>query len=118
VARTLYFSVGVTFGNTTNFGSGATGSDNWAFALPGSIAASAAFSGSQLICGMGKAIQTLNQVVPFTVRVDSGGTNFLLDLAGGRADGVAVTNSGALDSGLPGPGPTAVSSSSPASWRR
>jgi hypothetical protein len=101
VGRLLFFSFGVLFGSSTNFGSGATVADNWTFSLPGSQAAGANFSGSQLICGFGKATFSALAVVPFSVRVDSGGTNFLLDIAGGRADGTAVTNSGAVDAVSP-----------------
>jgi hypothetical protein len=101
LGRLLFTSVGITFGSSTNFGTGATGSDNWIFSLPGTLAASAAFSGSQLICGMGRATADTSNTMPFTVRVDSGGTNFLLDLAGGKVSGTAPAFAGAMDSLTP-----------------
>lgn len=34
LGRTVLFNMAITFGSATNFGSGATGSDNWTFTLP------------------------------------------------------------------------------------
>lgn len=100
IGRMFTFSVNITFGNTTTFGASAGTGDNWIFSLPAGITASAAFTGSQMLSGFGRAQQT-SAVVPFGVQVDSGGTNLLLNLAGGRQDGVAVANTGTFDSLTP-----------------
>jgi hypothetical protein len=100
IGRTLHFSYSVTFGSTTNFGAGVV-SDNWLFSLPGILAASSNFTTGQLICGYGQAANSAGATAPFVVRADSGGTNFQLLLAGGRVDGVAITNTGAMDSVTP-----------------
>jgi hypothetical protein len=101
IGRMLFFSLAVTFGSTTNFGTSVTTADNWIFSLPASLTASAAFAGTQQICGMGRASQSSGATIPFAVRSDGGGTNFTLDTSGGRQDAVALTNTGAVDSLTP-----------------
>jgi hypothetical protein len=101
IGRTVVFSLGVTFGSTTNFGAGVTTSDNWLFSLPGALTGSATFAGTQATCGYGRVTQSSGLTAPVTVRVDSGGTNLLLDTAGGRVDATAMASTGTLDSLTP-----------------
>lgn len=101
ISRLLTFSFSMTFGSGTGFGAGATTNDNWTLSLPNSLAATSAFAGTDLICGFGRATQAAGATIPFSVRVDSGGTNFVMDTAGGRQDGVSMTNTGLLDSVTP-----------------
>lgn len=101
IGRLLVFTFGVTFGSSTSFGVGATTSDNWFFQLPGSLVASATFAGTQAICGMGRGTQSPGGTLPISVRVDTGGTNLILDTAGARQDTAALANPGSLDSLTP-----------------
>lgn len=101
IGRMLFFTVAITFGSSTNFGSGATGSDNWYFSLPGTNAASSLFTGGAVICGMGRAQQSTTNVVPLAVRVDSSGGNFALDIIGGQPSGTTLSSSGSVDSITP-----------------
>lgn len=98
IGRTLFYSVVITFGSSTNFGGG---SDNWTLSLPGTFAASSFYAGTSATCGFGSATQSAGATAPFFVRIDSGGTNFILDLAGGRVDGTAITVNGLIDSLTP-----------------
>jgi hypothetical protein len=101
IGRMLVFSINITFGSTTNFGASVTTSDNWIFSLPPGLTASANFAGSQNIAGFGRGTQSAANTSPFSVRADSGGTNFLLDTAGGGQAGSALTNTGNMDSLTP-----------------
>lgn len=101
IGRLLIFSVNVTFGSSTNFGSSVTTSDNWLFSLPVGLTASGNFAGIQNICGFGRGTQSAANTSPFSVRVDSGGTNFTLDTAGGGQGSSALTNTGNMDSLTP-----------------
>lgn len=101
LGRILVCSLAIQFGTTTVFGSGAGTSDNWLFSLPASLTASGTFAGTQVICGFGRATQSASATLPFSVRVNSAGTGFSLDSAGGRQDGAAVSPSGTLDSITP-----------------
>jgi len=101
LGRMLFFTFGVTFGTSTAFGTGATGSDNWTFSLPGTFAASALFAGTSILAGYGRAVASNANVVPLGVHVDSGGTNFVLDITGGSPAGTALASSGAVDSITP-----------------
>lgn len=101
ISGTLYTSLAITFGSTTNFGSGATGTDNWQFSLPPGLLASAPFRNTQLIAGTGRATQNGNLTAPFSVNLDSSGGYFMFNMAGGQIDGNAPANSGTLDSITP-----------------
>lgn len=93
--KCLLWWMEITFGSTTNFGSGATTTDNWTFPLPAGM--QAAVSPSVQV-GTGRATQTANATCPLVAFVDSGGTNILFSTAGGRQDGAAIVNTGTLDS--------------------
>lgn len=98
IGPSLIFTFATTFGNTTNFGGG---SDNWTFSLPGTLAATSVFSGLQVICGHGRAVNTTNATAPLVVRIDTTGSNFTLDLSGGRVDSAVIGSTGTLDSLTP-----------------
>lgn len=101
VGRSLYFSVSINFGSTTTFGTSVTTNDNWQFLLPAGLLASTTFRDGNVMCGMGRATAGGGATIPVMVRADSTGANFVLDTAGGRQDGAAITNSGTLDSLTP-----------------
>lgn len=101
MGRMLVFSVTVTFGSSTTFGSGAGVNDNWIFSMPGGFTAATNFSGNPLPCGFGYASQNAGATVPLQVAVDSTGNNLVLNTAGGRADGTALANFGSIDSLTP-----------------
>lgn len=100
LGRGLFFNLSIVFGTLVGFGTGATTSDNWILSLPGAWTGSAMYAGTSAICGMGRASIASGATLPFTVHVDSGGTNLLLDTAGGRVDAGAVT-AGTFDSVTP-----------------
>lgn len=99
LGRTIFCSLGITFGSSTNFGSGVVVADNWLFSLPGGLTASANFAGKQTLAGYGRASGPT--VAPVSVRVESGASTFFLDTAGGGQDGNALSNTGSLDSLTP-----------------
>ncbi len=101
ISGTLFVSLSIAFGSTTNFGAGATTADNWLFGLPGGLTASTAFRGAQLITGFGRATASAPLTSPFAVKIDSTGTKFTLDTAGGQQDGNALSDSGTMDSLTP-----------------
>lgn len=98
--RLATFWLAMTFGSSTNFGAGVTTGDNWGFTIPGGFTASPFFTGTQAICGFGRATQAAGATIPVTVRVDPTGV-LVLDTSGGRQDGVSITNTGAVDSLTP-----------------
>lgn len=100
IGRTLHFTFAVSFLTTTNFGGGTT-NDNWLFSLPDGLAASSTYTTQQALCGYGMASVTALMTVPLVLRIDSGGTNIQVLLGGGRVDGVAISNSGAIDAATP-----------------
>jgi len=108
VMGVLHFSMLLTFGNTTNFGAGATTSDNWTFSLtPGGVyTAISPFNtgsaGTQQMFGFGRASLSSGLTVPLIVKSDATGTAVQLDTSGGRQDAVALTNAGTIDSLTPG----------------
>ncbi|MFG3048145.1 hypothetical protein ACGFZR_24835 [Streptomyces sp. NPDC048241] len=91
LGRMVMFNMAITFGSTTNFGSGATGSDNWQFSLPAASAwtnypvASAWYEPSANRGVAGDAVTTAD------------GLGILLNVASGSANGTAVT-AGVVDS--------------------
>lgn len=97
IGRCLNFALSVQFGSTTVFGASATTNDNWLFSLPPGLTASASFAGTQSIAGAGRATQSATLTAPIIVRIDSTGTNFSIESAGGSQDGNALTNPGVLD---------------------
>lgn len=97
--RLISFFVQVTFGSTTNFGTSATTADNWILSLPAGMTAAANFTtANPLPCGAGVAAQSVSATAPIQITIDPGGTNFVLNLAGGRVDGTSITNNGVVDS--------------------
>lgn len=99
----LYFSMLIRFGNTTNFGAGATTSDSWQFGIypGGGRTAEAAFRNDQNPVGHGEAISSGPGSYPISVKIDATGTNFVFDLIGGNPAAVAATNNGEIDSLTP-----------------
>lgn len=91
----------VTFGSTTNFGAGATTSDNWVFSMPPGLTASANFADGNQICGTGVAVASADNTMPFIVRSVAGGASLSFDMSGGKQDGNAPTNEGTMDSLTP-----------------
>ena len=100
---TLFFSMLIRFGSTTNFGSGVTTSDSWQFGIypGGGRTAEAAFRNDQNPVGHGEVISSGTVVAPISVKIDSTGTNFVFDLIGGYPSGAAITNTGEIDSLTP-----------------
>lgn len=101
LGRLLICTVGIAFGSSTTFGSGATTADNWSFSIPGGASASATFAGAKTICGFGRITQTTGATIPVAVRVDANATTFTLDTSGGRQDGTSITNTGIVDALTP-----------------
>lgn len=100
--RTLHFTLTITFGSSTNFGSGATGSDNWIFSLPAGLTAAAAWRNQVLQCGLAWALQGASTTsLPLDVMTDTDGTSFLCNVIGGQVNGVAPSNAGVVDSITP-----------------
>lgn len=98
VWRMCFFNVFISWGSTTNFGSGATTSDNWHFTLPPGISPSANFSNGQATfpgnCWASDGARTACHAW-----IDGSG-QFLINIDGMRADG-ATTVTGAIDSLTP-----------------
>lgn len=100
--RTLHVALTVTFGSTTDFGSGATATDNWIFSLPGGLVAASAWRNQVLQCGLAWALQGASTTaLPLNTMVDTGGSNFLFNVIGGQVNGVAPANAGVVDSITP-----------------
>lgn len=88
---------GIQFGSTTNFGSGATASDNWIFSLP--VTASNTDQASGFVNGSYDGAGSHDAV--FRARLfDTGNVEF--QTASGEFDGGALTNSGIVDALSPG----------------
>ena len=101
ISGTLNASVSVTFGSTTNFGSGATVADNWQFSLPSGMTISAPFVSARLAIGNGRLSGSSSLSAPFIVRPASSGTSFIFDISGGFANASAPSNFGLVDSVTP-----------------
>lgn len=99
--RTVHFTLGITFGNTTTFGAGAGTGDDWTFSLPGGLTPSSNFDSFSLTCGSGRLALGSTAAVPVVVRVYSGIPVLVLYISGGRADGTAITNGGLVDAVSP-----------------
>lgn len=99
----LFFSMLIRWGNTTNFGAGATTSDSWQFAIypGGGRTAEAAFRNGQNPVGHGEAIVSGTVTYPLSVKIDSTGTNFTFDLIGGNPGATAAAQTGEIDSLTP-----------------
>lgn len=100
--RMLVFSLAITFGSSTNFGSGAGTSDNWILSMPGGFTPSANFADTGLPCGSGRISQSNPVAMPVIVRATTtGATGLMLDTAGGEAGGGVPAQNGTLDSLTP-----------------
>lgn len=96
IGRTITFRFDITFGTTTNFGSGAGTGDNWLFSLPVAPAAAAGSS----ICMM--ALRQSNAAALMArARIASTGTDMILSISSARVDAGAITNTGDVDSVSP-----------------
>jgi hypothetical protein len=82
--------IDITFGSTTNFGSGAGGGDNWLFALP----VTAARAGDSI--GFVELRQGNAVICMARIRTNTTG-NVLLDICSGRPDGASIANTGDAD---------------------
>src|SRR5690606_26010999 len=104
VAGVLHFHMNITFGSTTNFGSGVTTSDNWQFSLTsgGVYSVQSDFSSNNMPIGFGYGDIGSGRVFPVMVRAGTNGTDAFLDLSGGYTNAAAVTNGGTIDSLTPG----------------
>ncbi|AXI78062.1 hypothetical protein [Peterkaempfera bronchialis] len=91
---TVHLIFNIAFGTTTNFGAGATGADNWAFALP--VAATSALQcigfAELTYSGGGRVVGRLHC---------SSKDAFGIEVSTGRPDAVAVTNNGLIDAITP-----------------
>lgn len=91
IGRLVLFNMNIGFGSTTNFGSGATGSDNWQFSLPVASAmlnypiASAGYEPGAGRAVAGNAVTTAD------------GLNLQLNVTSGAANGSSVA-AGVVDS--------------------
>ncbi|WP_405554349.1 hypothetical protein [Streptomyces sp. NBC_01171] len=96
IGRTVLFYMNITFGSSTNFGSGATGSDNWTFGLPTAAAVAGAPIGKvSLEPGNGaRASSALAQV-------NSPTDTFSIYLDGPRIDSSTTAGTGIADSVTP-----------------
>lgn len=93
-ARTVFWRLEIAFGSTTNFGAGASGSDNWQFSVPVTAAA------TQLVAGQGEAQDTDASLrVPLRARLLST-TQIGLETTGGGTDG-AASGTGLIDAVTP-----------------
>lgn len=101
ISGTLFVSFAVTFGNTTNFGSGAVTSDNWMIGLPTGLLASTPWRNTRLPAGYGTANQSVAATSSVQVRLDGTGGYFEFDTATGQQDGNALANTGFIDSLTP-----------------
>ncbi|TQF03939.1 hypothetical protein E6W39_18995 [Kitasatospora acidiphila] len=96
--RSCFFNIYIVFGSTTNFGSGATTSDNWHFSLPPGIAPGPNFSSGAVFPGSCWGGSD-GARVPCHGWIDNT-NNFILNVDGMRVDG-AATGNGAMDSLTP-----------------
>lgn len=94
LGRLVMFAMNITFGSTTNFGSGAVSSDNWQFTLP--------FTAAVGTFPIGKAAYEpgTSRGTSGTAQTTSDGTNLQLTIDSATAGGAAVT-SGNVDSVSP-----------------
>lgn len=98
--KTMHYTLLITFGNTTNFGGGGT-TDNWTFTMPpGQNISSSAVTNTQTVLGTGRLTQSAANTCPLIVRANNA-TSFIIDTAGGKQDGNALTNSGTIDAVTP-----------------
>ena len=91
LGRLVIFNFSVIFGSTTNFGSGATGADNWVFALP--------FTAVRTTYPIGKASMEpgTSKAVSGLAQTTSDGTGMLIYVDSGRPDAGTVA-AGVADS--------------------
>jgi hypothetical protein len=99
ISGTLFVSLGIDFGSTTNFGAAPTTNDNWQFSLPAGLTASVPWRANRMQTGNGRA--NGSETSPFIVRMDASGGNFIFDTSGGNQSGTALTHSGLIDSLTP-----------------
>jgi hypothetical protein len=82
----------ITFGSTTNFGSGAGGGDNWVFSLPVAAARTGDNLGIVELHGSGNSAICLGRA-----RTNST-TTLIMGIVTGRVDATAIANTGDVDS--------------------
>lgn len=98
--KTMHFTLLITFGSTTNFNGGTT-TDNWIFSMPvGLTINSTVVANPQIALANGRLTQSSANTCPMIARPFDA-NNFLIDTAGGKQDGNALTNSGTIDAVTP-----------------
>ncbi|WP_435270934.1 hypothetical protein [Streptomyces sp. 1222.5] len=96
VGRMVFFNFDITFGSTTNFGSGATGSDNWTFSVP-VTAARAGTACGMAVYRVGSSSSTMGHIQIGS----SDTTTFQLYLDAGNPGATATANIGVVDAITP-----------------
>lgn len=96
IGRTIVYYLNITFGSTTNFGAGATGSDNWTFSLP-VVAATAGAPIGKVAFEAGNTSRGVSGMAQVTTG-DTGTLTLYIDSM--RVDGTA-TAGGIADSVTP-----------------
>lgn len=91
IGRNVHCKFDLTFGSSTNFGTSPVTGDNWRFSLP----FAAARSGDSI--GFFELNQTIDRTVMARAKTVTT-TDFGLAICSGRADAVAITNTGDADS--------------------
>lgn len=93
IGRTILFYIDITFGNTTNFGSGATTGDNWTFTLPVTARATDLPVGNV-------AMYVATSKAAYGLATTNTTSNFIINTGSGNVNNDAV-NSGIADSVSP-----------------
>lgn len=93
VGRMVMFSLRITFGSTTNFGSGATGADNWRFSLPQQAART-----SDLIGWFATRPGGSNSVMGSVTVCGNDATMLEMNIDTGNPAASAISNIGTVDS--------------------
>jgi len=96
VGRMVMFNLKITFGSTTNFGSGATSTDNWTFSLPQQAART-----SEIIGWYAARPASSNSSMGHLSTLSGDATVVQLNMDGGQPNAVALNNPGVVDSVSP-----------------
>lgn len=96
-ATTVFYTMNIAFGTTTNWGAAPGGGDNWRFSLP--VAAAA----TSLIAGWGEITDaSVGSASRMAVRVRLSTTTAMeLEMASSRIDNAAISGLGIIDSVSP-----------------
>jgi hypothetical protein len=100
MGKTVIFTLSIAFGSSTNFGGGGL-TDNWTFSIPGGQTFNSALTtNTNILLATGRGTQSASNTCPIIVRANNS-TSFIIDTAGGKQDGNALTNAGTIDALTP-----------------